>query len=166
MKTKIRVACLAMTLMAAGMGQAWAGEHHAQIKKGNDCSPQRIEHQIYKSLDLSQSQKDQLKTLRKEQRAAMQVNKDTRRAERLNFNTQRESLLESTNFDVNAARTLLEAQGNQQVDVRLKLWEWQHARWNVLTSSQKTKFKREKAERFEQCASQLNIKAKRLLSEK
>ncbi len=166
MKTKIRVACVAMALMATGMGQAWAGEHQGQMKKGNDCSPQRIERQIYKSLGLSPSQKTQLKTLRQEQRASMQVNIDTIRAERLRFNQQREALLESNNFDVNAARSLLESQTSQQVDMRLKQWKWQHARWNVLTPAQKVEFKREKSERFEQCASQLNIKASRLLSEK
>ncbi len=166
MKTKIRVACVAMALMAAGMGQAWAAQPHGHEHKGRTCSPQRIEHQIYKSLDLTQSQKEQLKTLRKEQRASMQVNIDTLRADRLRFNQQREALVESNYFDVAAARQLLESQTTQQVDMRLKQWQWQQTRWNVLTPEQKAKFKTEKAERFEQCASQLNMKAQRLLSEK
>lgn len=165
MKKQLATICVGVALLAASAGQAWAGQpHHA--KKGNACSMQAITHQIYKKLDLTAEQKTQLKDLRQEQRQVMQVNQDTRRADFLNFEKQREALLESTNLDVNAARALLEQQSQRQVEMRLKQWEWQHARWNVLTPTQKAEFKRLKAERVEQCASHMEIKAQRLLAEK
>lgn len=107
-----------------------AAEHNKHFGKNKNHL------RIYKKLDLSDSQKQQIKAIFKAKRA----DKNTDRfEERQQFFEKRRQLIQSKTFDSAVAKQLAETMNNQRVERFVASAEAENKAWNILTPEQQQK---------------------------
>lgn len=116
----------------AGRHDGGHHEHHQPMKR------------MLAGLDLTDSQREQIKQLMKQQREA---NKGKRRDTAAH--QQMQTLLMAEQFDENAARQLLEQQQQQAVEKRLTMLKLQHQVLQILTDEQRQQLA-EKRQKWQQ----------------
>lgn len=107
-------------------------KHHA--KRGGKGHGMRGD--MYRGLDLSDAQKEQIKTLFSEGKRSEQA--DVRKQQR-ELADKRRVLIQSKTFDKAAFEKLLAEQDKLRSEQRLKQAELRHKAWNVLTPEQQKK---------------------------
>lgn len=137
MKAKRLTALLVALPLAFGATQALAdrdGGHHGDRKHGG------MEKRIWKELNLTDAQKEELKTLRQSQFDNMRDNMSDNMESRMQQHKEMQSLLLKADFDENAVRQLAQQQVEAQVERRVAMAKHRHEMLSVLTDEQKTKF--------------------------
>lgn len=149
---KLILASVVLPLVLSTSAFAFGGKDH----KGphDECRP-GLDRGMMKELDLTDSQKEQFKTLR-------QANKEERKE---GFNDKREqgeksrmahfdkvnSLLMAEKFDPAKATQLAQEMSNKQVERQVDMLSKQHKMLSILTPEQKAKFIELQKERMEDC---------------
>ncbi|MBY3788315.1 Spy/CpxP family protein refolding chaperone [Photobacterium carnosum] len=134
---KTLVIAMALPLVLGSMS-AFAGQdnqqHNGGMNKGHHGG------KIFSQLDLTATQKQEIKTLR-------QANRSEHKAQRVdNYKVmqverqQLEKLVLASNFDESAVRAVAEKMSQQQVERRVKMLEQRHEMLNILTPEQKQKY--------------------------
>ncbi|KDM90637.1 hypothetical protein EA58_16140 [Photobacterium galatheae] len=149
MKRRVAIV-LAVPLMLGSVSALASGKgHHGRDFDG--CGGPHADRSILRSLNLSDAQKAQMRSLResykdgmREQmmqgREAMQANHDKMQA-----------LMLADNFDENAVRALAKQMSDQQIDRRVAMMKQRHEMLNLLTPEQKTQYKNLRAEKQAEC---------------
>jgi len=136
MKFKTLSALLFSTLVAATSLSALAGpegDHH-----GRGFGPMMQ----LKGLDLTDSQKEQIKTLVQQQRPEKPA-----KEQMLALHQQLKTLVQAEQYDEAAVRALLESQQKQRLEAELVRTKLRHDIYQLLTSEQKTKLAEREAKR-------------------
>ncbi len=127
-----------------GKGDHKGGRCHGGMDRG-----------IFKQLDLTDAQKDQLKEMREANKAEMkqnyQANFEARKAERQAYHDKVQQLVLADNFDQAAANDLAKEMVEQQTERKVKMLEKRHQMLSVLTPEQKAKFVELSKERMTKC---------------
>lgn len=150
---KLILASVVLPLIISTSAFAFGGENH----KGphEECRPGfGFDRGIMKNLDLTDTQKDQLKTLRQANKDEMKKRfsenkpKTEMRAER----TQKmNNVLLADTFDPAKATALAQAFANKQVERQVDILSKQHKMLSILTPEQKAKFVELQKEHLEDC---------------
>lgn len=126
------------TIMATGLltSTAFADGHgkNEHFGKGHRGAPK-----IYKKLDLSDSQKQQIKAIFKEVRMAGTPKENV--AKRQQMMQQRQSLIEAVTLDKAALEQLANQRGEDAKMRFVKMTEAEHKAWQLLTPEQQTQAK-------------------------
>ncbi|ETI58704.1 CpxP family protein [Marinomonas profundimaris] len=144
---------LPLTLSAAG-AFAFGGKHHED--RHDECRPgSGLDRGMIRELNLTDSQKEQFKTLRQanrdEMRERFQGEPEQRgeireaRAEKLN------DLLLADKFDAAKATKMAQEMSNKQVERQVEMLSKQHKMLSILTPEQKQQFVELQKERLEDC---------------
>ncbi|WP_419569625.1 Spy/CpxP family protein refolding chaperone [Rheinheimera sp.] len=131
MKAKTLTALLFSTLVAATSLTAIAGQDRGQHGPMPGAMMQ------LKGLDLTDAQKEQVKTLMKQARASMPAKADMQAQ-----HEQLKTLIQAENFDEAAVRTALQSQQSQQsqrLEAEVSRSRLQHDIYQLLTAEQKAK---------------------------
>lgn len=148
MSKRIAATVIALPLMLGSVSaMAFGGKHH-------DGEGMRGDHgmmgkQLLRGVDLTDAQKEEMQTLRAQNRDAMQANKGAFRAERMADRQQMQQLMLAENFDEAAVRALAEKMVDLQVERRVAKMKQQHAMFNILTPEQKAQVKENMEKRAE-----------------
>lgn len=134
------------TLMASSV---YAGDDHQHHGKSHHMKGERSGHhgdirKMFRGLDLTDTQKSEIKALVKEQRKAMKeerVSKEKRSAHRSEFF----ALISADNFDEAKAQELIEKKQQKRQEKGVAMLKIQNEVYQLLTPEQKVKFK----EKFE-----------------
>ena len=149
---KMKTMMLAMTLpLLIGSASVLAyGGHHGKGEGRGGCGMDGGRKLMYE-LDLSDDQKQQLKTMRQTKREAMKAGyADQREPMRAHYQ-QMQALVLADSFDEVAARELAQSMVEQQVGRRVAMMENRHEILSVLTEAQKTQYRQLMAERQAEC---------------
>ncbi|MFC4655436.1 Spy/CpxP family protein refolding chaperone [Rheinheimera marina] len=128
MKAKTLTALLFSTLVAATSLTAIAGQdrgHHGPMPGAM---------MQLKGLDLTDTQKEQVKTLMEQARASMPAKADMQAQ-----HEQLKTLIQAENFDEAAVRTVLQSQQSQRLEAEVSRSRLQHDIYQLLTAEQKAK---------------------------
>jgi len=128
MKAKTLTALLFSTLVAATSLTAIAGQdrgHHGPMPGAM---------MQLKGLDLTDAQKEQVKTLMEQARASMPAKADMQAQ-----HEQLKTLIQAENFDEAAVRTALQSQQSQRLEAEVSRSRLQHDIYQLLTAEQKAK---------------------------
>lgn len=128
MKAKTLTALLFSTLVAATSLTAIAGQDRGQHGPMPGAMMQ------LKGLDLTDAQKEQVKTLMKQARASMPAKADMQAQ-----HEQLKTLIQAENFDEAAVRTALQSQQSQRLEAEVSRSRLQHDIYQLLTAEQKAK---------------------------
>lgn len=116
-----------------------------------DCGP-GAERALFKQLNLSDAQQEQLRSLREQGRAEMKKQpRAGMREEMQALHQQERALMLAPNFDKAAATALAKQMAEKQVEHRVRMMEKRHQMLNVLTAEQKSQFESLQQERMTQC---------------
>lgn len=151
-KMKATVAMVLAVPMLLGSVSALAegGKYHGKGHYG-DCGGPRAERGIMQSLDLTDAQKEQMRSLRESNKAEMRENMaQGREAMKANHDKMQDLLL-ADNFDENAVRDLAKQMSDQQIERRVSMMKKRHDMLNILTAEQKAQYKTLKAEKQAEC---------------
>lgn len=138
--------------MMLGAVSAFAdgGKYHGKGHYG-DCDGPRGERGMMESLDLTDAQKERMRSLRESHRAEMHDNmaqgRDTMKAN----HDKMQDLLLAENFDENAVRELAKQMSDQQIERRVSMMKQRHDMLNILTPEQKAQYKTLHSERQAEC---------------
>lgn len=155
MKMFNKTLIIAMALpLALGSMSAFAGQdHHEQTMKGH-----RGGNNIFSELNLTATQKQEIKTLRQANRSEHKTlrveNHKKMQAER----QQLETLVLADNFDSSAVRAVAEKMSRQQVERRVTMLEQRHKMLSILTPEQKQKYVELKQQQSEKHVMRLETK--------
>lgn len=120
---------------------------------------------MFRQLDLTDVQKEQLKELRKASREARKAQRtgdvEAKKAQMMTRHSEMQSLLLADTFDAQAAHNLATEMVEKQAERRVSKLEQQHKMLSVLTAEQKTKLKELQQERLEKCMSKMDQRAQR-----
>ncbi|HBV76247.1 MAG TPA: stress adaptor protein CpxP [Vibrio sp.] len=140
--------------LAFGSASALAASHgeHQKMpgKHGQKCG-MGMERGIWKKLDLTETQKNQLKELRQKDREAMTAKSQSHKQTMKANHEQMQNLVMADNFDEGAVRALSQKIANESVDMKVSFAKDRNEMFNVLTSEQKAEFKKLKGEQHQQC---------------
>lgn len=128
MKAKTLTALLFSTLVAATSLTAIASQdrgHHGPMPGAM---------MQLKGLDLTDAQKEQVKTLMEQARASMPAKADMQAQ-----HEQLKTLIQAENFDEAAVRTALQSQQSQRLEAEVSRSRLQHDIYQLLTAEQKAK---------------------------
>lgn len=159
MSKRIAATVIALPLMLGSMSaMAFGGKHH-------DGEGMRGDHdmmgkQMLRGIDLTDEQKEELQSLREQNREAMKANKGAFHSEMMAERQQMQQLMLADNFDEAAVRALAEKMVDQQVERRVAKMKQQHAMYNILTPEQKAQVKENMAERAERMAERMQERGK------
>ncbi|WP_428773285.1 CpxP family protein [Vibrio sp.] len=159
MKTKNKWLLAAMiapvALMTAGVANAYGGKGHHQGFHDGPCGG-GYERGVWKDLELTDQQQEQLKTLRSERREQMQqqfaANRAERQAQMQAHHAQMQQLMLADTFDQAAATELARELVEQQTERRVAMMAQRHKMLSVLTAEQKAKFAELSQQRMQQCS--------------
>lgn len=115
-------------------------------------------HKIYKKLDLTDEQKQQIKQIY--QSVHKKEGFGQRMAQRKAFMQKRQALIEAATFDKAAATTLANEKSQQKQKGFIDRLEAEHKAWQILTPEQKTKAKEMMAKRQEKMEKRMKHKMK------
>lgn len=154
-KTMVMAIVLPMVLGSAsvlayggGGGKHNGGYHGGKGMCGNGPEGR----QIFRELDLTAEQQQQMKEQRQANRQAMQDYASAHRAVMRANHLQMQELLLAKDFDEAAVRELASKMSEQQVEHRVAMLKKRHEMLNILTPEQKKQYQALQAERAEQCA--------------
>lgn len=140
--------------MALGSASALAfggGNHHG----GKGGCGMQDGRKVFSQLDLTDAQKEQMKSMREANRDEMKNKRlEKRTAMKANHDKIQELVLAS-DFDENAARDLAQQMSEAQIEGRVARLEKRHEMLNILTPEQKTTYQTLQAERVEQCQARM-----------
>lgn len=141
---------LAMPLML-GSVYAMADNHKGHHGDRDDCGGPRADHGIFRSLDLTDAQKEKMRSLRESNRDTMREQMMQGREAMQANHDKMQALMLADNFDENAVRELAKQMSDQQIDRRVAMMKKRHDMLNILTPEQKTQYKKLQAERQVEC---------------
>lgn len=155
MSKKLIIASIALPLALSATGAfAFGGKHHQD--RHEECR-QGLDRDMMKELNLTDSQKEQFKTLRQANKEEMkerfkgeqpeqrgELRED--RAKKLN------DLLLADKFDPAKATEIAQERSNKQVERQVKMLSKQHKMLSILTPEQKKQFVELQKERLEECS--------------
>ncbi|MFV0574246.1 MAG: CpxP family protein [Vibrio sp.] len=127
--------------------------HSPMMGHGQKCG-MGMERGIWKQLDLTDAQKDQLKTLREKDREAMKKGFAEHKDEMKANHDKMDALVMADNFDQAAVESLAKNMADQGAKVQVAMAKSRHDKFAVLTADQKEKFKTLKADQEKDCAAQ------------
>ncbi|WP_370643682.1 CpxP family protein [Photobacterium sp. TLY01] len=150
MKTTVAMVLAVPMLLGSVSALAEGGKYHGKGHDG-DCGGPRAEHGVMQSLDLTDAQKEQMRSLRESHKAEMRDNMaQGRKAMKANHDKM-QALLLADNFDENAVRELAKQMSDQQIEHRVSMMKQRHDMLNILTPEQKAQYKTLKAEKQAEC---------------
>ncbi len=165
---------IAATVLPLALGSASAlaygggkGGHHG--KGGEGMCGGFDGKRMFRELDLTDAQKEQMKQLRESNKAQMKQKFDgdftAKKAEMQAHQQQMQDLVLADTFDADAANALATQMVEKQAERRVKMLEKQHEMMSILTPEQKAKFKELSQERMEKCWSKMEKRAEKRASE-
>ena len=154
MKIFNKTLIIAMALpLALGSMSAFASQNHnGGMKKGHHSG------KIFSQLDLTATQKQEMKTLRQANRTEHKAQRVENRQAMQADQQQLEKLVLASNFDESAVRAVAEKMSQQQVERRVVMLEQRHKMLNILTPEQKQKYVELKQQQSEKRAMRLQEK--------
>lgn len=155
-KTLVLAIALPLALGSASALAYGGGKHHGG--KGF-CGGGQEGHKIFRELDLTVEQQQQMRELRQANRDEMKGYSSEKRAAMQANHQQMQTLLLAKDFDEKAVRELARKMSEQQIERRITMLEKRHQMLNILTPEQKTQLKQLQTERAEQCAARWAEKA-------
>ncbi len=105
---------------------------------------------MFRQLDLTDAQKDQLKQMREDMRANKGNRTEKMKATQANHQKMQQLLL-ADKLDEGAVRALAQEMANQQVEKRVSMAQNMHQMYSVLTPEQKTKLQELQSEQQQKC---------------
>lgn len=147
-KAFIMAIALPLTLGAAS-ALAFGGSHGDG--KYHGCGMQEGR-KIFRELDLTDTQKEEMASLREVNRAAMRAQRQRQHTAMQANREQMQALMLADNFDDAAVRELVQEMSAKRVEYRIEMFEKRHQMLNVLTSEQKESYKQLQSDRMAQCA--------------
>ncbi len=155
---KLVLAAVVLPLTLGSAGAFAFGGKGPNKGPRDECGP-GMDRGIMRQLDLTDTQKDQLETLRNERRDEMRNkkadNRDARQAERQAYHAKVQALVLADNFDEAAANDLAKEMVEKQTERRVAMLEKKHQMLSVLTPEQKTKFVELQKERQQKCGEKM-----------
>ncbi|MGF1789137.1 CpxP family protein [Photobacterium profundum] len=150
-KALVIAIALPMALGSASALASGGGKHHG----GKGACSMQDGRKVFSQLDLTEAQKEQMKSMR-------EVNRDEMKSKRLEKHTEMkvnhdkmQALVLASDFDENAVRDLAQQMSAAQVEGRVAMLEKRHEMLNILTPEQKTKYQTLQAERAEKCQTRM-----------
>ena len=149
---KLILASVVLPLVLSTSALAFGGKDH----KGphNECRP-GLDRSIMKELDLTDSQKEQFKTLhqtnREEMKARFKDNAEQRKDARMAHFDEVNTLLMADKFGPAKATKLAQEMSDNQVERQTEMLSKQHQMLSLLTPEQKSKFTELQKQRLEDC---------------
>ncbi|ELR63981.1 hypothetical protein C942_03060 [Photobacterium marinum] len=136
---------------ALAYGGGHKGGHHGGYHEGRGGCGNFDGKQMFRDLDLTDEQRDQMRDFRRTNRDAMRTEYrehfDTMRG----YHQQMQNLMLAENFDENAVRNLAKQMSDLQIEHRVTMLKKRHEMLAVLTPAQKEKLKQLQDERRSQC---------------
>ncbi|MFH4500233.1 CpxP family protein [Vibrio diabolicus] len=156
-KLVLAAVVLPLTLGAAS-AFAYGGKNHHQGPR-DECG-MGMDRGIMRDLNLTDAQKDQLKSFREANRAQMKgkysENREARMAERQAHHAKMQSLLLADSFDEAQATALAKEMVERQTEHRVQMLERKHQMLSVLTPEQKAEFMKLQNERMQECGDRMH----------
>lgn len=154
-KTLLMAIALPLALGSASVlafgGDHNGGGHHGGYHGGKGGCGMQDGRKAFRELDLTDTQKQQMKEMRQANREAMKGNFAEKHADMQANHQKMQSLLLAADFDESAVRELAQQMSEQQVERRVAMMKQRHEMLNILTPEQKTKLQQLQADRAEQC---------------
>ncbi len=155
---KLMLAAVVLPLtFGAASALAYGGKGPEQGPR-DECGP-GMDRGIMRQLNLTDTQKEQLRTLRNENRDEMRskidADRDARQAERQAYHAKMQSLVLADTFDEAQATALAKEMVEKQTERRVKMLEKRHQMLNILTPEQKTEFVKLQNERMQECSERM-----------
>ncbi|MEZ8141265.1 CpxP family protein [Enterovibrio sp. FF113] len=138
---RIVATIIALPLMMGSMSVMAAGGKHNDGEGMHGGKSMMGGKHLLRGIDLTDAQKEELKTLREQNRDAMKANKGAMKAGMMAERQEMQSLLLADNFDEAQVRELAQKMADQQVERRVSMMKRQHEMLNILTPEQKTEVK-------------------------
>ncbi len=138
----------ATSALAKG-GSGFMGDGPQFNKRGN-CG-MAGERGIWRELNLTTEQQQQMQQLRQTNRDNMQQQMQADRSQRQAEQQQMNTLVMADNFDEASVRNLVEQMNAKQADKRVAMAKARHDMFSVLTAEQKQQFQTLQAEKHQQC---------------
>ncbi len=161
---------IAATVLPLALGSASAlaygggkGGHHG--KGGEGMCGGFDGKRMFRELDLTDAQKEQMKELRQANKEAMKAKFSgdfaAKKAEMQARQQKMQDLVLADNFDADAANAMASEMVQQQTERRVQMLEKQQEMLNILTPEQKVKFKELQQERMEKCFSKMESRVEK-----
>ena len=131
---KTLIIAMALPLALGSMSAFASQDHHGNMKKGHHGG------KIFSQLDLTATQKQEMKTLRQANRSEYKAQRVENRQAMKADQQQLDKLVLASNFDESAVRAVAEKMSQQQVERRVAMLEQRHKMLNILTPEQKQKY--------------------------
>ena len=154
MAKKLIIASVVLPLALSATGVLASGGKHHQGRH-EECRP-GLDRGMMKELNLTDSQKEQFKTLRQANKKEMKDRFEGKSEQR---NEMREVQVEKLNnllladkFDPAKATEIAQEKSNKQVERQVQMLSKQHKMFSILTPEQKEQFVELQKERLEDCA--------------
>lgn len=161
---KLVLAAVVLPLTLGSAGAFAFGGKGPNKGPRDECGP-GMDRGIMRQLDLTDTQKDQLETLRNERRDEMRNkkadNRDARQAERQAYHAKVQALVLADNFDEAQATELAKEMVEKQTERRVEMLEKKHQMLNILTPEQKTEFVKLQEERMQECSERMQKRMNR-----
>ncbi|KXF82745.1 Spy/CpxP family protein refolding chaperone [Enterovibrio coralii] len=140
---RIAATVIALPLMMGSMSaMAFGGGHH-------DGKGMMGGKHLLRGVELTETQKDELRTLREQNREEMRANKGEFRTQMMEERQQMQDLMLADNFDEAAVRALAEKMSQQQLERRIEMAKKRHEMMSILTPEQKEQVKENMAKMAE-----------------
>ncbi|WP_299016965.1 CpxP family protein [uncultured Photobacterium sp.] len=107
--------------------------------------------EMFRDLDLTDEQRDQVRDYRRANRDAMRTEYREHFDSMRGYHQQMQNLMLAENFDENAVRALAKQMSDQQIEHRVAMLQKRHEMLKVLTPAQKEKFKQLQQDRRSHC---------------
>ncbi|CAH0524425.1 CpxP family protein [Vibrio hippocampi] len=146
------------------MAKGGPGGQKGGMGKGEQCMD--VSKGMFRQLDLTDEQQEQLKELRNASREARRAERsgdvEVKKAEMMARHSQMQSVLLADTFDAQAAQSLATEMVEKQAQRRVGKMEQQHKMLSVLTAEQKTKLQELQQQRLEKCMEKMGKRAERI----
>ena len=154
MKIFNKTLVIAMVLpLALGSMSAFASQdHNGGMKNGHHGG------KLFSQLDLTATQKQEMKTLRQANRSEYKAQRVENRQAMKADKQQLDKLVLASNFDESAVRAVAEKMSQQQVERRVTMLEQRHKMLSILTPEQKQKYVELKQQQSEKHVMRLETK--------
>ena len=153
MAKKLILAAVVLPLVLSTSAFAFGGKDHQGPRE--ECRP-GLDRGMMKELNLTDSQKEQFKTLRQankeEMKARFNDEKEQGEKSRMAHFDKVNSLLMAEKFDPAKATQLAKEMSNKQIERQVNMLSKQHQMLSILTPEQKTQFIELQKERLDDCA--------------
>jgi len=158
-KLVLAAAILPLTLATASAFAFGGGKGHHKGGPDDECG-MGMDRGIFRELNLTDAQKEQLDSMRqagrKEMKAQFKGKFADNQAERQAQHAKVQALVLADTFDANAANELAKEMAAKQAERRVQMLEKQHKMLSVLTPEQKAKFVDLQNERMQECGAKMH----------